>query len=147
MARAYFKCHECSESVEVYASNRKEADRLADYRTRTESLCHDCWSKQRDAQRAEASQQAAETAALTGLPVLQGTEKQVTWAETIRATKLKQLDAARILDELKIPPGNRLEALKGDRKGLWSIRINDQWRICFRWTDGDAHEVEIVDYH
>lgn len=93
MARAYFNCHECGETVEVYASTRKEADRLADYRTRNESLCHDCWSKQRDAQRVEASQQAAETAALTGLPVLQGTEKQVTWAETIRANKLQQIDA------------------------------------------------------
>ena len=61
--------------------------------------------------------------------------------------KLKQLDTARILDELKIPPGNRLEALKGDRKEQWSIRINDQWRICFVWHNGDAEEVQIVDYH
>lgn len=61
--------------------------------------------------------------------------------------KLKQLDAARMIDELRIPPGNRLETLKGDRKGLWSIRINDQWRICFRWEDGNAEDVEIVDYH
>jgi proteic killer suppression protein len=61
--------------------------------------------------------------------------------------KLKQLDAARMIDELLIPPGNRLEALKGDRKGQWSIRINDQWRICFRWEDGNAENVQIVDYH
>jgi proteic killer suppression protein len=61
--------------------------------------------------------------------------------------KLKQLDAARIIDELRIPPGNRLETLKGGRKGQWSIRINDQWRICFRWEDGNAEDVEIVDYH
>jgi toxin HigB-1 len=61
--------------------------------------------------------------------------------------KLKQLDAARLLDELKIPPGNRLETLKGSRKGQWSIRINDQWRICFVWNNGDAEDVQIVDYH
>jgi proteic killer suppression protein len=61
--------------------------------------------------------------------------------------KLRILDAATTLDELKVPPGNRLERLQGDRSGRWSIRINDQWRICFRWRDGDAHEVELVDYH
>jgi proteic killer suppression protein len=51
------------------------------------------------------------------------------------------------LEDLKIPPANRLEALKGDRRGQFSIRINQQWRICFRWKDGDAHDVEITDYH
>ena len=61
--------------------------------------------------------------------------------------KLAQLHAATQLDSLRIPPGNRLEALKGDRAGQHSIRINDQWRICFRWIDGGAHDVEIVDYH
>lgn len=61
--------------------------------------------------------------------------------------KLKQLDAARFLNELKIPPGNRLEVLKGDRSGQWSIRINNQWRICFAWINGDAEDVQIVDYH
>ena len=61
--------------------------------------------------------------------------------------KLSQLDAAQTLEFLKAPPGNRLEALKGDRKGQHSIRINDQWRICFRWTDVGPIEVEIVDYH
>lgn len=61
--------------------------------------------------------------------------------------KLKQLDAAKIIDELRIPPGNRLEILKGDRKGQWSIRINDQWRICIHWEDGNAEDVQIVDYH
>lgn len=61
--------------------------------------------------------------------------------------KLVQLDAAERLDDLRIPPGNRLEALKSDRKGQHSIRVNDQWRVCFRWDDGDAYEVEIVDYH
>ncbi len=67
--------------------------------------------------------------------------------QQVARRKLKQLDAARLLDELKIPPGNRLEALKGDRKGQWSIRINDQWRICFAWNNGDAEDVQIVDYH
>lgn len=61
--------------------------------------------------------------------------------------KLKYLDSATQLRDLMIPPANRLEALKGDRTGQYSIRINEQWRICFRWKDGDAFEVEIVDYH
>ncbi|MFI4986776.1 MAG: type II toxin-antitoxin system RelE/ParE family toxin [Alphaproteobacteria bacterium] len=61
--------------------------------------------------------------------------------------KLRQLDAARTLDDLRNPPGNRLEALKGSRSGEMSIRVNDQWRICFRWDEGDAADVEIVDYH
>jgi proteic killer suppression protein len=57
------------------------------------------------------------------------------------------LDAAESLNDLRIPPGNRLEKLSGDRRGRHSIRINDQWRICFRWHEGNAFEVEIVDYH
>ena len=61
--------------------------------------------------------------------------------------KLRQLDAAQTLDDLRHPPGNRLEALRGDRSAQMSVRINDQWRICFVWKAGDAHEVEIVDYH
>jgi proteic killer suppression protein len=61
--------------------------------------------------------------------------------------KLKLVDAATSLDALRVPPGNRLEALKGDRKGQHSIRINDQWRICFRWDADGAALVEIVDYH
>lgn len=61
--------------------------------------------------------------------------------------KLRQLDAAKDLDDLRIPPGNRLEALNGKRTGQWSIRINDQWRICFCWDNGDAYDVQIVDYH
>lgn len=61
--------------------------------------------------------------------------------------KLVQLAAAERLDDLRIPPGNRLEALKDDRMGQHSIRVNDQWRVCFRWRDGDAYDVEIVDYH
>ena len=61
--------------------------------------------------------------------------------------KLVMLDSATELNALRIPPGNRLEALKRDRKGQHSIRINDQWRICFRWKAGDAYNVEITDYH
>jgi len=61
--------------------------------------------------------------------------------------KLRQLDAAVELTDLRVPPGNRLEKLVGDRAGQYSIRINDQWRICFRWHAGDAHDVEIADYH
>ena len=61
--------------------------------------------------------------------------------------KLLYLSQARTIRDLMVPPGNRLEALKGDRKGQHSIRINDQWRICFLWFEGHAHDVEIVDYH
>lgn len=61
--------------------------------------------------------------------------------------KLLLLDAATQLDDLRVPPGNRLEKLKGDRSGQHSIRINDQWRICFVWNQGQASDVEIVDYH
>jgi len=61
--------------------------------------------------------------------------------------KLKQLDLARRIDDLRAPPANRLEPLKGDRAGQWSIRVNDQLRVCFRWTGADAEDVEIVDYH
>jgi proteic killer suppression protein len=61
--------------------------------------------------------------------------------------KLVMLDAVPELNALRIPPGNRLEALKGDRKDQHSIRINDQWRVCFRWKTGDAYDVEIADYH
>ena len=65
----------------------------------------------------------------------------------IAMRKLAQLDAAQTLDFLRTPPGNRLEALKGDRKGQCSIRINDQFRVCFRWTPDGPEQVEIVDYH
>jgi proteic killer suppression protein len=61
--------------------------------------------------------------------------------------KLRQLVIAGRLEDLRVPPGNRLEALKGDRAGQHSIRINDQWRLCFRWTSAGAEDVEIVDYH
>jgi proteic killer suppression protein len=65
----------------------------------------------------------------------------------IAARKLDQLDSIESLEQLRLPPGNRLEALKGDRKGQHSVRINDQYRICFIWQDNSAHDVEIVDYH
>jgi proteic killer suppression protein len=67
------------------------------------------------------------------------------WNVAIR--KLDQLDSVKLLNELRIPPGNQLEALSGDRMGQHSIRINDQYRICFRWTDAGPDQVEIVDYH
>ena len=65
----------------------------------------------------------------------------------IAARKLEQLDSAETVDDLRIPPGNRLEALKGDRLGQYSIRINDQYRICFTWHENGPDDVEIVDYH
>lgn len=61
--------------------------------------------------------------------------------------KLRQIEIAGRLDDLRVPPGNRFEVLKGNRAGQYSIRINDQWRICFRWTEAGAEDVEIVDYH
>jgi proteic killer suppression protein len=61
--------------------------------------------------------------------------------------KLAQLNLARVLDDMRAPPGNRLEPLRGDRSGQWSVRINAQWRLCFRFLDGDALDVEIADYH
>lgn len=67
--------------------------------------------------------------------------------ESVAERKLQMLDSAMELKDLRAPPANRLEALKGDREGQHSIRINDQWRICFKWTDAGAIDVEIVDYH
>lgn len=66
---------------------------------------------------------------------------------TVARRKLRQIEISARLDDLRVPPGNRLEALKGDRAGQYSIRINDQWRVCFRWTAAGAEDVEIVDYH
>lgn len=63
------------------------------------------------------------------------------------AMRLTQLDGAARIEDLRLPPSNRLEALVNDRAGQWSIRINDQWRVCFRFENGDAYDVEIVDYH
>ena len=67
--------------------------------------------------------------------------------ENVARRKLRQLEIASRIEDLKVPPGNRLEALKGDRSGQYSIRINDQWRICFYWSNSGADDVEIVDYH
>jgi proteic killer suppression protein len=67
--------------------------------------------------------------------------------QAIARRKLRMLNNAVTLDDLRIRPANGLEALKGNRKGRYSIRINDQWRVCFRWRDADAHDVAIVDYH
>jgi proteic killer suppression protein len=85
-------------------------------------------------------------------------ETELIWRETVSLRlprdiqhpalrKLRYLNRARRLDDVRIPPGNRLEKLKGARAGQWSITINDQWRICFRWKEGDAFDVEITDYH
>lgn len=67
--------------------------------------------------------------------------------QAVALRKLRLLNQARVLEDLRVPPGNRLEALRGDRRGQHSIRINDQWRICFVWREGGAFDVEIVDYH
>jgi toxin HigB-1 len=67
--------------------------------------------------------------------------------QPVALRKLRLLNQARTLNDLRVPPGNRLEALKGDRRGQQSIRINQQWRICFRWHDGAAYDVEVIDYH
>lgn len=67
--------------------------------------------------------------------------------ESVARRKLRQLQIAGTLDDLRVPPGNRLEALKGDRMGQYSIRVNDRFRICFRWSTAGAEDVEIVDYH
>jgi proteic killer suppression protein len=72
------------------------------------------------------------------------------WSEALQRIglrKLLMLDAATRLDDLRVPPANRLEKLAGRRAGQYSIRVNDQWRVCFRWSEGDAYDVEIVDYH
>jgi proteic killer suppression protein len=74
-------------------------------------------------------------------------EREVSGRHPAALSKLRQLDAAQTPADLRNPPGNRLEALRGDRKGQYSMRINQQWRICFRWRDGEALDVEIVDYH
>lgn len=66
--------------------------------------------------------------------------------QRIGLRKLRILDAATSTDDLRVPPGNRLEKLRGDRAGQWSIRVNDQWRLCFEWRDGDPYQVELVDY-
>jgi len=67
--------------------------------------------------------------------------------QRVALRKLRMINRAEILNDLKVPPANRLEALRGNRKGQYSIRVNDQWRICFKWKDGEVYNVEIVDYH
>ena len=79
-----------------------------------------------------------------------GREGKTRFARPLRRAALRKLlllDAAEALEDLRVPPANRLEKLSGNREGQYSIRVNDQWRICFRWEEGHAHEVEIVDYH
>ncbi len=73
--------------------------------------------------------------------------RQFAAIERVALRKLRLLHIAKELKDLAAPPANRLEALKGDRRGQHSIRVNDQWRLCFVWRDGDAYDVEIVDYH
>lgn len=73
--------------------------------------------------------------------------KEFIFIERVALRKLRQLQIAGCLEDLKVPPGNKLEALKGNRKGQYSIRINDQYRICFTWTEAGASNVEITDYH
>ena len=67
--------------------------------------------------------------------------------QSVARRKLRMINNAKCIDDLRIPPSNRLEILKGNRKGQWSIRINDQWRVCFVWNDGHAECVEVCDYH
>ena len=76
-----------------------------------------------------------------------GTSRRFSSIERVALRKLDMIAAATQIETLRVPPGNRLEALAGDRNGQWSIRVNDQWRICFRWNGGNAEDVEIVDYH
>ncbi len=77
----------------------------------------------------------------------EGSRKLPRVIQNIARRKLRMLNNAAMLDDLRIPPSNRLEKLRGDREGQFSIRINDQWRICFHWHQGDAYDVEITDYH
>ena len=81
----------------------------------------------------------------TNTPAARRTCPRTLWNTAFR--KMDQVDSATDMSDLRLPPGNRLEALKGDRKGQHSIRINDQFRVCFHWAEGGADEVEIVDYH
>lgn len=76
-----------------------------------------------------------------------GKSRRFNSISSVALRKLAMLDAAETLEDLRVPPANRLEALRGDRKGSYSIRVNDQWRVCFRWESGRVVDVEIVDYH
>jgi proteic killer suppression protein len=75
------------------------------------------------------------------------TKKLPSQIQAVARRKLRMINSARQINDLRIPPNNRLELLSGDRAGQWSIRVNDQWRVCFVWNDGQAAEVEICDYH
>ncbi|MBA4393654.1 MAG: plasmid maintenance system killer [Desulfobacca sp.] len=77
----------------------------------------------------------------------EGSNKLPRDIQQVALRKLRMLNNVKSLNDLKVPPANRLEKMKGNREGQLSIRINDQWRICFKWKNGDAHEVEITDYH
>ena len=77
----------------------------------------------------------------------EGSNKLPRDIQQVALRKLRMLNNVKSLNDLKVPPANRLEKMKGNREGQLSIRINDQWRICFKWQSGDAHEVEITDYH
>lgn len=77
----------------------------------------------------------------------EGSRKLPEGIQQVALRKLRMINNAKSLNDLRIPPANNLEKLKGDREGQHSVRINDQWRICFKWKDGDAHDVEIADYH
>ena len=77
----------------------------------------------------------------------EGSRKLPEDIQQVALRKLRMINNAKNLNDLRIPPANNLEKLKGDREGQHSVRINDQWRICFKWKDGDAHEIEIADYH
>lgn len=77
----------------------------------------------------------------------EGSRKQSGDVQQVALRKLRMINNSKNINDLRVPPANRLEKLRGNRKGQYSIRINDQWRICFIWKAGDAHEVEIADYH
>ncbi len=77
----------------------------------------------------------------------EGSKKLPRSVQQIARRKVRMLNNAQTLEDLRVPPGNRLEALKGERRGEHSIRINQQWRVCFRWKEGHVHDVSIVDYH
>ena len=107
-----------------------------DYLTRTPSKCH-IWRQMIRSFRCKDTERLADNYRV----------RRFASVERVARRKLAQLDAAATLSFLRVPPGNRLEALRGERRGTYSIRINEQWRLCFRFSEGDAYDVEIVDYH
>lgn len=134
MAKATFSCAHCGASVAVIGRNRSDADRLAQYREQSGALCHECWAKEQVEKRAAASQQAAETAAAIGLPVLQGTEKQVSWAESIRQgclaklAKIEAFAASSIQeghDDMVVVVNLAFDAIKAQDSAHWWIENRD----------------------